>query len=119
MELEHELDERARETCATAHQHGEARPGELARALEIENAEQGPDVPMSLRLKIESGLVAPRANDDVVLARPADGDDRIGYVRYGEQGLLDARLDVGHLLLQLLDAVRQPSQKLAPRLELG
>ncbi len=119
VELEHELNESARETSAVAHENREARSRQLARSLEVENPEIGADVPVGLRFEVELGLVPPGANDDVVVARSTDGHDRIGNVRDAEQRVGDASLDVGDLLLELLDLVRQLAERLALRLKFG
>src|SRR5262249_37088883 len=42
VQIEHEVDERARQPRARAAQHGKARRCDLDRALEIENAERAP-----------------------------------------------------------------------------
>ena len=73
MELEHEVDQGARQPGAGAHQHREARARHLCGALEIENAELGPDVPVRLRLEVERARSAVPPDLDVVGRGRPDG----------------------------------------------
>ena len=53
VQVEHEADERPLERGAGAEESGEARPGELRAALEVEDAELGAQVPVRLGLEVE------------------------------------------------------------------
>jgi len=52
MQLEHEVDQRAGETGAGAHEHGEARPGHASRTFEVDNPECRPEIPVRLGVEI-------------------------------------------------------------------
>ena len=59
VQVEHEVDERAREPRAGAEQHREARARHARRALEVENAERGAELPVRLRREVERRRRAP------------------------------------------------------------
>src|SRR5262245_25708273 len=58
VQIEHEVDERAGEARARAAQHREARAGELRAALEIDDTERRPQIPVGLRLEVEGAKLA-------------------------------------------------------------
>ena len=53
VQVEHEVDQRAREPRAGAAQHREPRAGDLRAALEVDDAERRPEIPVRLRLEVE------------------------------------------------------------------
>jgi hypothetical protein len=53
MEIEHEVDQGARQPGAGANQHGETGAGHTRGTLEVEDAERGTEIPMRLRREIE------------------------------------------------------------------
>ncbi len=120
VQVEHELRERARQPRPRAHQHGEARARQPARAVEVEDAERGAEVPVRARgVALVARLLAPGVHDGVVLGAGAVGRRRVGQVGHVQQRLLDARLDVGEAPLDLLDLARQRLERVALGAELG
>jgi hypothetical protein len=67
VELEHEVDEPPRETGARAEEHGKARARHAGRAVEIDDAERRPELPVRLRLEVERGRIAMTTDFPVVL----------------------------------------------------
>jgi hypothetical protein len=107
VQVEHEVDERARQPRALAHQHGEPRAGDLRAALEVEDAQLGPEVPVRLRLEVERGGIAHAPHFAVVVGAPADRHARMRDVGNEQQqvpALVLERLERGVLLLDLLAA---------------
>ena len=49
VQVEHEVDQRAREARACADQHGEPGARDLRAALEVDDAERRPEIPVRLR----------------------------------------------------------------------
>jgi hypothetical protein len=90
-----------------AHQHGEPRAGDLRAALEIEDAQLGPEVPVRLRLEVERGSIAHTPDFAVVVSAPADRHARMRDVGNQQQqvaALVLECLERGVLLLDLLAA---------------
>ena len=101
LEVEHERRERARQPRAGAGQHREPGAGQLRAALEVENAERGPEVPVRGRLEVEAARLAPRALDPVGgLVAPA-GDRVVGHIRDPLLGRRQLRVDALGLRLEL------------------
>ncbi len=73
LHVEHEVRKRPRQPRARAEQNRKPRAGNLRRALEIENAESGTEIPVRLRLEVERRRFTPRAHDDVVRFTLTDG----------------------------------------------
>ena len=73
VQVEHEVDQRARQPGPSTEQDREPRAGHLRRPLEVENAERRTEIPVRLRLEIERAAVTPRAHNDVVCFAFADG----------------------------------------------
>ena len=82
MQLQHEVDERARQPRAGAHQHGEARAGDLRAALEVDDAERGTEVPVRLRREGER-RAACRAAAPRRCRRPTSPPARVACGRFG------------------------------------
>ena len=59
VQIEHEGDQRALEPRAEPPQHRETRAADLGRALEVQNAQRGAELPVRLRLEIEARLCRP------------------------------------------------------------
>ena len=95
VQVQHELDERPLEARPQVPVDGEARPGDPGRALEVEDAELGPEVPVRLRGEVEGARRADPPHLDVVRGVLSDGHARVGHVRHDEQEPLDRCL---HLL---------------------
>ncbi len=90
-----------------AHQHREPRAGDLRAALEVEDAQLGPEVPVRLRLEVERGWIADAPHFAVVVGAPADRHARMRDVGNEQQqvpALVLERLERGVLLLDLLAA---------------
>ena len=109
VQRQHEIDQRALELRAGAHQHREARAGNLRGALEIDHAQLRTEIPVRLGLEVEPARLAPRAHDDVVGgALP----HRHAGVRQVRQRLeQDRALPLGAVELdfELLDLLRRAS----------
>jgi len=62
VQIEHEVDQRAPEAGAGAHQHGEACAGHARGAFEIKNAERFAQFPVRFRREVEHARRAPHAH---------------------------------------------------------
>ena len=81
VKREHEVDQRPGQLRAVAHQEREARAGHPRGALEIEDAERGPEVPMRLRLEVEDARFADAPHLEVVRGARPDGHPGRGQIR--------------------------------------
>ncbi len=70
VHVEHEIGQRPLQPGARAHVDREPRPAQLGRALQVQDSQVRPQLPVRLRLKIELPPLAPSLDDDVVLFRP-------------------------------------------------
>ena len=66
VQLQHEVDERARQSGAGAHQDREPRTGQLGAAFEVDDAEGGSQIPVRLGLELEDGWVGVPPHLDIV-----------------------------------------------------
>ncbi len=119
VEIHHEGAERAREPGPHPVEHREARSRQLARALEVEDAEPLTDVPVRLRLEAEARLLAPCANDGIVFRGRPDGGEGVGDVGHCQQQLLDPALDLLESPFELRDARADGFEILSSSLERG
>ncbi len=78
VNVQHEVDQRAFQPGADAPIDGKPRAGDFGGALQIQNLQLGPEIPMRLGLKIELARLAPAADFDVVVRALAH---RHGFVR--------------------------------------
>ncbi len=106
VEIQHELHERPVEPGRRAPHHGEARLGDLARPVEVEDAEGLADLEVLLRLEGELSRRAPAAHLDVVIGRATHRHARVGQVRHLEQQALEPRVHLLHEPVENLDALR-------------
>ena len=81
VQVEHEGDQRALESRAGAEGDGEARAGELGAALEVEDAQRRPEVPVRLGLEVEPrGSPTTRSTRFALSSAPRDrGSRRAGW----------------------------------------
>ena len=119
VQIEHEGRQRAHHAGALAPQHREARAAELRRAIEVENAELGAQVPVRLGIEVEARCGAPGAARRVVFFALAVGGCGVGQVRNAEQLVLDGSLRFRELGFELLDLIRELLQLRPPRFEGG
>ena len=103
VQREHEVDQRPRHPGARAHQEREPRTGRLHRALEIDDAEGRPEVPVRLGLEVERPGLAHPAHLDVVRRAGADRHLRRRQVGDGQQQRAARLLDRLDFRLQFLD----------------
>src|SRR5262245_32533070 len=66
MQIQHEVDERPGESSPETGQTSEARAGDFGRALEVENPERGPKLPVRPRLEVERSRVTMASDFNVV-----------------------------------------------------
>jgi hypothetical protein len=66
VQRQHEIDQRALELCAGAHQHCKAGARNLGGPLEIDHAQLRTEVPVRFGLEVELTRLAPRAHHHVV-----------------------------------------------------
>src|SRR5437773_888548 len=92
VEVEHPGDERALEARARAAQHVEARAGDLDAALEVDDAELRPQVPVRERREIEAARLAHAAHDHVRGLVGTDGHVGVRQVGHLEHAALEVRL---------------------------
>ena len=103
VQIEHEIDQRAGETRAGADQHREARARDLGAALEVDDAERRPEVPVRLRREREGARRADAAHVRIVLGALPDRHARVRDVRDDEQRMVPALLEQIQLHSPLLD----------------
>ena len=96
VQIEHEVCQRARQSRAGAEKQRKSRARHLRGALEFQNTQGGPEIPVRARLEIERRRLSPRAHDHVVRFALADGDAGVGHVRQRHQ-------DDQALLLDLIE----------------
>jgi UTP--glucose-1-phosphate uridylyltransferase len=103
VEVEHEVDERARETRARADQYRETRAGDLRPAFEIDDAQCRTKIPMRLRRKREVSRRANATNLFVIVCALPGRNTRMRNVRDDEQALIASLLEQIELRFQLFD----------------
>src|ERR1700757_446576 len=101
--IEHEGYERAGQTRAGTAQYRKARAGNLGRALEIDDAERCPEVPMGLRLELERRRRTVPAHFHVLRVRRSDGNARMRQIGQRQQRLRALIFDGIELDAELLD----------------
>ncbi len=106
VQIEHELRERAAQARGRAPHDGEARLGDLGRAVEVQDAEGLADLEVLPGREAELAGGAPAADLDVVVGGGAHRHRRVGDVRDLEQQGLEAAVGFLHPLVERLDAVR-------------
>jgi hypothetical protein len=102
------LIRRARETRAGTEQHGKPRAGDLRAALEIDDPERWPEIPVRLRCEGERSRRADTANFLVVVCAFSDRDARMRNVGDDEHRLMAPLfefIDFGACLLDLRRAL--------------
>lgn len=80
VDVEHEVSQGAFEAGANAVVNCKARPGNLRRALEIQNAQARAEVPVGLGRKTKFPRSAPAPDFLVVQGAPPDGHARMRHV---------------------------------------
>src|SRR5690606_16075835 len=80
-----------------------ARSGDLRRALEVDDAQRGPDVPVRAGFEVEGPRLAPRAHDRVVGRAPALRHARVRKVGQHVEHAPATPLDAVELVLELAD----------------
>ena len=115
VQIEHELDQRARQPRARAQQHREPRARHAGRPLEIENPQRGPDVPVRLRHEVERRRIAVPADLQVVRGAPADGHAGVRKVGQRHEQAGSLLLDAVQLDRQLPDLLRSLPVRLEDR----
>src|SRR5207247_10804982 len=103
VEVEHEVDQRSREPGAGSTEHRETRAGDLGRALEVDDSEGGPEIPVGLWLEVELAWLAVPPHFDVLRRPRADRHARLRQVRQDEQRLVALILDGIELNAELPD----------------
>ena len=105
MHVDEEVDERALHAGAHAAEQVEAGAGKLDAAVEVDHAELGAEVPVSLGLEVELARGAPAAHLGVVGVVLAVGHGLVGDVGDGGDEVEELLLNGGALLAQLGDAL--------------
>ena len=105
VDVEHEADEGAGEPGPFAQEYGEARARHARRALEVEDAQRRPEIPVRLGFEVENAWRAPAPHLDVVLGAGAFGHARMRRVGQRLQQRRPFLLDAGQLRVQCLDLV--------------
>ena len=96
--IQHEGDERALETGAGAAEHVEAALGQLHAALEIDDVQGRPQIPMGLRLEALGGEIAgraPAAHLGIVVLVLAHRRGGVHHIRNGEHERVHGGLGLG------------------------
>ena len=103
VQIEHEVDQRAREPRAAAEQHRKPRARHARRALEVENAERRAELPVRLRRERERAAACPTSG----LRRCRPTTSPPARSRAADSAASAARvaplLDLAELGLELLD----------------
>jgi hypothetical protein len=105
VNVEHECHERAIQSRGGAVEDGETRAGDLRRAIEVENAEGFPDVPVRLGREVERRSGSPRSLDAIRRLVTADRNGLVGDVREVQLEIAEILLDGGKAIIELLDLV--------------
>ena len=105
VQIEHEIDERAREPRTRAEQQREAGARDLRRTLEVDDAECRPEVPVRSRGEVERGRIADATDFEVLGRVRANGHRCVRQVRHREQDVRPLLLDRLQLGIELLDAL--------------
>ena len=106
VQVEHEVDQRARQPRAGAAQHGKPRAGDPRTALEIENAQCRTEVPVRLRREVERPRLALPPDLEVVSGGAAVRHRRMREVRQRQDGGGALVFDAVLLHAELLDLRR-------------
>jgi hypothetical protein len=106
VQIEHEVDEGARQAGACAAQHGESRTRDPRRALEVEDAERWTKVPVGLRLEVERPRRAVATKLDIVRGAAANRHAGMGQVGKIQQRSVPLIFDRVELDAQLFDLGR-------------
>src|SRR5258708_7002448 len=94
MQIEHEVHQRPLEFRAQIPVDGEARPGELHRPLQIEDAEFSAQVPVRLGSKVKLGRRAPASNFNILFGAVADGYTRMRQVGNARENIAQTAIKV-------------------------
>ena len=120
VDVEDELDEGARQPRGGSAQHREPRAGDLRAALEVEDSEGRPEVPVRLRREVELPRRSPGALDAIRRLVAAARHRRVRGVRHAPLhcreetvGLLGALLERVDLLLERLHLHERLGRRLA------
>src|SRR5207248_11353831 len=103
----HEVDQRALEPCSGAAEDREARARDARAALEIDDPQRRPEIPVRLRREVEFAWHTVPPHLDVLGGRPADRHRRMRKVRQVPQSDVALPLDGIELESELLD-LRRP-----------
>jgi hypothetical protein len=106
MQIEHEVDERSRQACAGAAQDREPRTGNPCSAFEVQDAKGRSQIPMRLRVEVETAGLADPAHFLVVGGTRADRDAGVRKVGQLQQRFAPLMLDRVDLEPKLLDLLR-------------
>ena len=107
VQVEHEVHQRALQLRAQVPVDGEARAGQLHGALQVENAEFGPQIPMRLRSEIKFRRRAPAADFDVVFGALSDGHAGVGKVGNAGENFAQARVQIRWRFSPVLNLLAQ------------
>ena len=114
VQVQHEVDQRPLHERPGAFEEGEAGPGDLGGALEIQDPQVLADVPMGLGFEGKAGRLAPGLDHGVVVGGGAHGDAGVRQVGQGKEefphpGIVLGRFRLPFLdpLIDLLDLVHQ------------
>src|SRR6185436_11301666 len=101
VKVEHEVDERPLEACAGAEEHRESGAGHPSRALEVQDAQRGTELPVGFRFEIKGRRCPPPADLDVVGGRLPHRDAVVRQIRQHEQCGVATLLDRRQLPFEL------------------
>src|SRR4029079_852350 len=107
VEVEHQRDERPLQPRTPARQHVEARAGDLHAALEVDDVQRGPEIPVRLQREVVAALPSFLAHHDILALVLADRHRRVGQVWQLEQQRLQRRLGAGQLAVELFALLLQ------------
>ena len=93
VQVQHEVDQRAREARAGTDQHGEPRARDLRAALEVDDAERRTEIPVRLRREVERARRAMSTHFDVVGAALPDRHALVRQIGNRQQPAIASLLD--------------------------
>ena len=100
VQIEHEVHQRPLQLRSQVPVNGEARPRQLGRAFQVENAQFSPQIPMRLGSEIELRRRAPAPHFDILLGAVPNRHARMRQVGNARENIAQSRIKIGCRLLQ-------------------
>src|SRR4030095_11335345 len=105
VQVEHEIDQRSRESGAGTDKCRKARGGDLRSSLEVDDAKRGAEIPVRLRGESKRPWFAAASYFDIARCARPYGYARVRHVRNRQEVTLPLLLNRVELRTRLLDAL--------------